>query len=102
MSFPFLPGGAVLALAVLAGALAVFGAALKALNWTIDAARGSMLNGVVAGMRNWDGGSRRSSPESPRGPAAPASDGPEVVDIAAEPAIDLQRVTPGNDAPRRD
>lgn len=54
MPFPFIPGGALLALAVLGGAMVVFGAALKALDWTVDATRGSMLRGLVSGLRDWD------------------------------------------------
>ena len=76
MPFPFMPLGALLALAVLSAALAVFGAALKALDWTIDAARGSMLSGVVSGIRNWDAAPRRSATGSPNAPEPREALGP--------------------------
>jgi hypothetical protein len=101
MPFPFLPLGALLALAVLGGALAVFGAALKALDWTIDAARGSMLSGVVSGIRNWDG-VPRSGTGSPNASEPQEAVGPEVIEIGAEPTVVLQRVSPSEEAPRGD
>ena len=90
MQFPFMPFGALLALAVLGGALAIFGAALKALDWTIDAARGSMLGGVVAGIRNWELRSRRSTPRWP----APSPAGPVIFDDQDDSPVALHRVTP--------
>jgi hypothetical protein len=102
MPFPFMPLGALLALAVLSGALAVFGAALKALDWTIDAARGSMLSSVVSGIRNWDAAPRRSATGSPDAAEPSEALGPEVIEIGAEPTVALQRVSPSEDAPRGD
>ena len=48
MELPFVPAGLLLALAVLGGTLVLFGLALKALDWTIDASRDSALGGIVS------------------------------------------------------
>jgi hypothetical protein len=53
MPFPFLPGGALLAIAVLGGALIVFGVALRAIDHAITASQRSMLPGLVSGFRTW-------------------------------------------------
>jgi hypothetical protein len=53
MPFPFFPGGVLLALAVLAGAMTVFGLALRAMDRAFAAGRRSMLPGLVSGLRNW-------------------------------------------------
>jgi hypothetical protein len=53
MELPFVPAGLLLALAVLGGTLILFGLALKALDWTIDASRDSALGGIVSGFRDW-------------------------------------------------
>jgi hypothetical protein len=102
MPFPFIPGGALLALAVLGGALAIFGVALKALDWTIDAARGSMLGGVVSGIRNWELPSRRFTPRSPA--ASPAGPQPtsEVLEDGDDSLVALQRVSPAGGVRRGD
>lgn len=91
MPFPFFFGGAALALAVLGGALALFGLALKALDWTIDTAKGSMLSGIVSGMRNWD--VRSSARRAPRvvSPASPFS--------GTEPATLIESAVGGFEAP---
>jgi hypothetical protein len=89
MPFPFMPLGALLALAVLGGALAIFGVALKALDWTIDAARGSMLGGVISGIRDWELPSLSSTARSPAGPQ-PTS---EVLEGGDDSPVALQRVT---------
>src|SRR6476659_2075870 len=101
MQFPFMPGGALLALAVLGGALAIFGAALKALDWTIDAARGSMLDGIVSGIRDWDL-SRHASPGSPSAATVVPTPAAEVVEISEEASIELERVTPSDGVRRGD
>jgi hypothetical protein len=54
MPFPFIPAGLLLAIAVLAITLVAFGLALKALDWSIDAARRSALAGIVTGLRSWE------------------------------------------------
>jgi hypothetical protein len=92
MPFPFLPGGALLALAVLGGALTVFGLALRAMDKAITASRRSMLPGLVSGFRKWAEAApsarvaapvmvMRAASESatPTIPAVPP--GPELVEI---------------------
>jgi hypothetical protein len=71
MPFPFLPGGVLLAAAVLSGSLIIFGLALRAMDRAILASRGSMLHGLVAGFRTW----AEASPSESRAslPAEPAS-----------------------------
>jgi hypothetical protein len=53
MPFPFIPGGLALALAVLGGAIALFGLGLKALDWGIDSTQRTVLPGIVSGIRDW-------------------------------------------------
>jgi hypothetical protein len=92
MPFPFLPGGALLALAVLGGALTIFGLTLRAMDKAITASRRSMLPGLVSGFRTWAEASppaRVAAPVVVMGaasesatPAIPAiPPGPELVEI---------------------
>ena len=53
MAFPFLPGGLLLAIAVLGGGLLLFGLALRALDRAATAGRQTMLPSLVAGFRTW-------------------------------------------------
>jgi hypothetical protein len=53
MPFPFLPGGAILAIAVLGGAFALFAMILRAIDRTATEIKGSFLPGVVSGLRGW-------------------------------------------------
>ncbi|HYU49042.1 MAG TPA: hypothetical protein VEO91_03805 [Candidatus Limnocylindria bacterium] len=53
MAFPFLPGGAILAMAVLGGAFALFAIVLRAIDGTATEIRGSFLPGIVSGLRDW-------------------------------------------------
>ncbi len=53
MAFPFLPGGAILAMAVLGGAFALFAVVLRAIDRTATEIKGSFLPGVVTGLRDW-------------------------------------------------
>lgn len=53
MAFPFLPGGAILAAAVLIGALTAFGVLLRAMDRAIGGVRGTAIPGMVAGFRAW-------------------------------------------------
>jgi hypothetical protein len=68
MAFPFLPGGAILAAAVLGGAIALFALLLRAFDRTATEIKGSFLPGVVSGLRGWSRARDRSQvPErSPR------------------------------------
>jgi hypothetical protein len=88
-----MPVGAFLALAVLSGALAIFGAALKALNWTVDAVRGSMLNGMVTGIRVWDDRSRRSPTGSAVSSPTGVSPFTEILETEGGGAVDVEPVT---------
>jgi hypothetical protein len=106
MPFPFIPGGVLLALSVLGGAIALFGLGLKALNWSIDGVKGSMLSGVVSGFRDWESRSqrrtRRVSPFSTEGPSgtAPESMMADDVDASGTAQVTLERVHP-SEASRR-
>jgi hypothetical protein len=53
MPFPFLPFGAILALAVLGGAFAIFGAALRLLDRAALSARNTIAPTIVHGLRTW-------------------------------------------------
>ena len=70
MPFPFLPGGLLLALTVLGGAFAVFGAALHLLDRAASSARGTIATGLAAGIRSW---SRDGRSEQTQGPGGHAS-----------------------------
>ena len=101
MPFPFLPGGIVLALAVLGGAFAVFGLALRAMDRAWLGARNTMAVGLVAGMRQWSTARREpeghlsSSPASPddglERDEGPADEGPEEVDGPSDLALERVR-----------
>jgi hypothetical protein len=80
MPFPFLPGGALLAIAVLGGALTVFGLALRAMDRTIAAGRRTILPGLVSGFRTWVGASP-SAPVADPEVAAAAPLGTELIEI---------------------
>lgn len=91
MQLPFLPAGLLLALAVLGGTLVLFGLALKALDWTIDASRDTALIGMVTGLRDW----RMSwEPDDPTGrpPAVARLAGP--IEEIVGPAQSQERVAP--------
>ena len=98
MPFPFVPGGVLLALSVLGAAYLAFAAALKALAWTVDAARGSMLNGVVSGLRRWEpssaGPGRRPGSDPKFAGSLPAGMGPTSEDLAMPEIEALERVSP--------
>jgi hypothetical protein len=53
MPFPFLPFGAILALAVLGGAFAAFAIALRLMDRAGLTARRSIASGIAAGLRGW-------------------------------------------------
>jgi hypothetical protein len=96
MPFPFLPVGVALALAVLGGALALFGLALKALDWTIDTAKGSMLGGVVSGLRTWDVRSSARRARRAISPVSPFSGGEPLSLIESTGGFEapLERIGP--------
>jgi hypothetical protein len=71
MPFPFLPAGAVLAAAVLIGALTAFGLILRAMDRAIVGLRDTVLSGLVSGFRTWSSSHSdrpiRSSPRASTG-----------------------------------
>lgn len=91
MPFPFLPGGAILAVAVLVGALTIFGLALVALDRaagrTIVGLRGSIIPGIVTGWRDWapprppDPSARARPPSGALASPASWEPGIEIVDL---------------------
>ena len=80
MPFPFLPWGAMLAIAVLAGAMTVFGLALRAMDRAFSAGRRAMMPGLVAGLRNWSDGRRVTERPSPP-PAPSVAPSAEIVEL---------------------
>jgi hypothetical protein len=68
MPFPFIPAGLLLALTVLGASIATFGLALKAMDWSIDAARRSPLTGIVSGLRDWQGSPSTATDSPPSSP----------------------------------
>jgi hypothetical protein len=86
MPFPFLPGGVLLAIAVLGGAFFVFGLVLRAMDHAVAASRRSMLPGLISGFRTWasargtDRGAESQSPP-PRLPAAGTAVDVEIIDL---------------------
>lgn len=91
MQLEFLPAGLLLGLAVLGGTLVLFGLALKALDWTIDASRDSALVGIVTGLRDW-----RRTAESDDATAPPTTVGMPAnpIEETVGPARSLERVAP--------
>jgi hypothetical protein len=89
MPFPFLPGGVLLAIAVLGGALTVFGLVLRAMDTALTAGRRSMLPGLVSGLRTW---AEASPPELD--PPAPAI----AIDLVELIELDRHRIP--DDEPR--
>jgi len=96
MPFPFLPAGAVVAVSVLIGALTAFGLVLRATDRATTRAvaglRGSVLPGLVSGLRGWTaaGGAttsrRTGSPTGRPGSSAAAQDSAAEIEI-----VDLDR-----------
>ena len=85
MQIPFVPAGLLLALAVLGGTLVLFGLALKALDWTIDASRDSALVGIVSGLRDWR---MTGGPAGASAPGIAAAD-PTATAAIAMPAVEI-------------
>jgi hypothetical protein len=84
MSFPFLPGGAILAATVLVGAFAAFALALRAMDRAVEGIRGSVLPGLVSGIRGWSPRTGvRPAPATGSPPALPV--GPEIVELERRP-----------------
>ena len=69
MAFPFLPGGAIVAAAVLFSAIAGFVAGMMAMDRAATRVFGGVVSGVVSGARRWRDGSsatRRTPSDEPR------------------------------------
>lgn len=87
MPFPFLPGGVLLAVAVLGGALTVFGLVLWTMDRAIVASRRSMLTGLVAGFQAWtaaqpsSAGRPGAAEAMTPSPAAGSPAGIEIIDL---------------------
>jgi hypothetical protein len=95
MPFPFFPGGLLLALAVLGAVMVLFGLALRALDWTIDATRGSAVVGIVSGLRDWQmPGAFSEGIARPVAGATPSDPAQDPVEELVGPVADLERVTP--------
>ncbi len=77
MPFPFLPGGAIVAAAVLFSAIAAFVAAMMAIDKAATRVFGGVVSGVVSGAQHW----------RDNGPPAPASS-----DEAVDP-VETERLT---------
>ena len=78
MPFPFIPAGVVLALAVLGGAFALFGLALRGLDRAATSARHSIAPGLVAGMRQWSHDRHEPTRPVSSSPAPPDADSQDV------------------------
>lgn len=90
MPFPFYPIGALVAGAVLLGALTVFVAALMAMDRAVSrasGAAGSVVSGLVSGVRGWSAG---QTPDVDRPSASSAT--PDDGSIEAAPPIAVDRV----------
>jgi len=95
MPFPFFPGGLLLALAVLGAVMVLFGLALRALDWTIDATRGSAVVGIVSGLRDWQmPGAFKEGIARPAVSATPSGPVEDPLEELVGPVEDLERVTP--------
>ena len=69
MPFPFIPGGAIVAAAVLFSAIAGFVAGMMAIDRTATRVFGGVVSGVVSGARRWREGPvavRRRPSDEPR------------------------------------
>jgi hypothetical protein len=88
MPFPFVPAGMLLAIAVLTGAITLFGLALRAIDRAFASSRRTMLPGLVSGIRTWAGPRVQDGTPSPTTSIEPAEtehgvgpEQPEVVEL---------------------
>ena len=100
MAFPFFPGGMIVAIAVLGTALTLFGLGWVALERSVMEVRGSILPGMVRGVRAWidepgpgSGASAAASPIATRPEQAPGAAGLE--ELAEAPTVLVEHVRPG-------
>jgi hypothetical protein len=93
MSFPFLPGGAILAVFALGTVLAAFGLTLRFLDRAALEVKSSIVPGVVSGLREWADGHRMPSlVVSAASPSSSPATGAVIEDQGAEPGLQLERV----------
>jgi len=92
VTFPFLPGGALVAIAALGTVLASFGLTMRLLDRAALELRGSMLPGMVEGLRDWADGQVRRPGVSGSISAGQRSSEPAIEDLALEPDLRLERV----------
>jgi hypothetical protein len=90
MAFPFWWIGAFAAGLFLAAAFTLFGLALRLLDHSATEIRGSMLPGLVSGLRDWTGTRAATRNVSPAG-VSPAS-GPVGEEERADAAVPTERV----------
>jgi hypothetical protein len=85
MAFPFWWVGAAVAALFLAGAFTLFALAMRALVWTADEVRESMLPGIVSGFRGWTGEGTRPARVVP--PPAAGTSEPQVEELGSDAAL---------------
>jgi hypothetical protein len=109
MAFPFMPYGLIVAVIVMGTALALFGLAMWALDRGFSAFTGSILPGVIDGVRGWtiEGGGAAamvspgaiagsgSGPTPGPQPAADAATEAVIEDLLDEPSLDVDHVKAG-------
>jgi hypothetical protein len=93
MAFPFIPGGAIVAAAVLLSAIAGFVAGMMAIDRTATRVFGNVITGVVSGARRWREGpvaARRPPSDQPRPITTEMLDSVPVRDTAPAPAVAVE------------
>lgn len=90
MPFPFIPGGAIVAAAVLFSAIAGFVAGMLAIDRTATRVFGGVVSGVVSGARRW-----REGPSVVR---RPPSDEPRPITTAMLEAMPIRAAAPAQQA----
>ena len=90
VAFPFYPIGAIVAGALLGGVLTLFVAALMAVDRGASHVAGSVLPGLVSGIRGWATSGRADRPNASSGPVGtddgPDDAGPNVPMVSVRPA----------------
>jgi hypothetical protein len=86
MPFPFIPGGAIVAAAVLFSAIAGFVAGMLAIDRTATRVFGGVVSGVVTGARRW-----REGPSVAR---RPPSDEPRPITTAVLESMPIRAAAP--------
>lgn len=92
MAFPFYWIGAFLAGAVLGAALTLFVLAMRAVDRAATEVSGSILPGLVEGIRDW-ADDRRRAPRRPVSPGGPEA-GDEIEEAPSSTAPAVERLRP--------